>query len=453
MFTPAILQQFQQRFGDQFSTSQAVRAHHGQDESAYDPVLPDAVLFARSTQDVVDAVQLCDRYHIPLVPFGAGTSLEGHVLPVQGGLSLDLGQMDAIVALHPEDFTVTVQAGVLRLSLNEAIRHTGLYFPIDPGANASIGGMLSTRASGTTAVQYGTMRDNVLSLTVVTAQGQVVKTSQRAPKSSAGYDLTRLFVGSEGTLGVIVEATLKLHPIPDNITAATCAFPTLEQAVSAVVAVRQLGMPIGRVEFLDANAVAAVNAYSHLTLPVQPTLFFEFHGQEVASTIETVQSICDELGGTAFAWARHTEERNRLWTARHNTYFACLQLRPGARSITTDVCVPISQLADCVEKTAQDLANFPHPWVMVGHVGDGNFHVLMMIDPASPSEREAAEVINQALVSRAIAAGGTCTGEHGIGLHKKAFLRQELGEPAMAVMQAIKTALDPKGILNPGKVL
>lgn len=452
--TPESQAAFEQAFGTQFVTSVAVREHHARDESAYDQTLPEGVIFARSTEDVIKAVKLCNQFSIPVVPFGAGTSIEGHILPIHGGITLDLSEMNKVLSVDDQDFTVTVEPGVLRHQLNEEIRHTGLYFPIDPGANASIGGMVSTRASGTTAVRYGTMRENVLSLKVVTADGELIRTSSRAAKSSAGYDLTRLFIGSEGTLGIIVEITLKVYPVPEEIVAAICAFPTLEDAVNCTVMIRQSGTQIGRVEFLDSNAIRAVNGYSHLSLKEVPTLFFEFHGSAsgIQEQIGLIKELAQECGGSDFEWASKTEDRNRLWTARHNAYFASLQLRPNSRSITTDVCVPISSLARCVSETVADLANLPFPWTILGHVGDGNFHVLMMIDPHDEAERGQAEAVNQQLVRRAIAMDGTCTGEHGIGIHKMGFLKEELGEPVIDMMRRVKQAFDPKNILNPGKV-
>lgn len=452
--TPSIQAEFEKAFGSQFVTSLAVREHHAQDESAYDKTLPEAVIFARSVEDVVQAVKLCNTHNIPVVAFGAGTSIEGHILPIHGGITLDLSEMNKVLSVDDQDFTVTVEPGVLRHQLNDEIRHTGLYFPIDPGANASIGGMVSTRASGTTAVKYGTMRENVLSLKVVTADGELIRTSSRAAKSSAGYDLTRLFIGSEGTLGIVVEITLKVYPIPEEIIAAVCAFPSLEDAVNCTVMVRQSGTNIGRVEFLDANAIRAVNQYSHLNLKELPTLFFEFHGSStgIQEQIELIKELAQECGGADFEWATKTEERNRLWTARHNAYFASLQLRPNSRSITTDVCVPISSLAQCVSETAEDLKSIDFPWTVLGHVGDGNFHVLMMIDPHNDAEREQAEALNHRLVQRAIAMDGTCTGEHGIGIHKMEFLKEELGLPVIDMMRRVKKAFDPKNILNPGKI-
>jgi len=453
---PAMLDALRTRFGDRISTTEAVRAHHGRDESAYDPMLPDAVVFAQTTEEVAAVAKLCFEHEIPLIPYGAGSSLEGHLLAVAGGVSLDLSQMNHVLSVHPEDLTVTVEPGVTRKQLNTEIRDTGLFFPIDPGADASIGGMCATRASGTNAVRYGTMRENVLNLTVVTADGRIIKTANRARKSSAGYDLTRLFIGSEGTLGIITEITLKLYPQPEAVSAAVCAFPTMGDAVSAVIDTIQMGVPIARVEFVDALAIRAINQYDKLTLPEMPTLFFEFHGSEhgVQEQAETVQQIAAEHKGQGFEWATRPEDRSRLWNARHNAYFAFLQLKPGCRAVTTDVCVPISRLADCVVETEKDLlaSALQLPAPIVGHVGDGNFHVALLIDPNKPEELEEAERINQRIVTRAIAMDGTCTGEHGVGLHKMDFLIAEHGNDAIDLMRSIKQALDPKHILNPGKI-
>ncbi len=453
---PAMLDALRAHFGDRVSTSDAVRAHHGRDESAYDPMLPDAVVFARTTEEVVAVAKLCHEHEIPLIPFGAGSSLEGHLLAVAGGLTLDLSQMNRVLSVHPEDLTVTVEPGVTRKQLNAEIRDTGLFFPIDPGADASIGGMCATRASGTNAVRYGTMRENVLNLTVVTADGRVVKTANRARKSSAGYDLTRLFIGSEGTLGIITEVTLKLVPQPEAVSAAVCAFPSMGDAVSAVIDTIQMGVPVARVEFVDALAIRAINRYDKLSLPELPTLFFEFHGSghSVQEQAETVQAIAAEHRGQGFEWATRPEDRSRLWNARHNAYFAFLQLKPGCRAVTTDVCVPISRLAECVVETEQDLLASPLqlPAPVVGHVGDGNFHVALLIDPDRPEELEEAERINRRIVARAIAMDGTCTGEHGVGLHKMDFLVAEHGNDAIDLMRSVKQALDPKHILNPGKI-
>lgn len=354
---PVMLDALRARFGDRVSTTEAVRAHHGRDESAYDPMLPDAVVFAQTTEEVAAVAKLCFEHEIPLIPYGAGSSLEGHLLAVAGGVSLDLSQMNHVLSVHPEDLTVTVEPGVTRKQLNTEIRDTGLFFPIDPGADASIGGMCATRASGTNAVRYGTMRENVLNLTVVTADGRIIKTANRARKSSAGYDLTRLFIGSEGTLGIITEITLKLYPQPEAVSAAVCAFPSMGDAVSAVIDTIQMGVPIARVEFVDALAIRAINQYDKLTLPEMPTLFFEFHGSEhgVQEQAETVQQIAAEHKGQGFEWATRPEDRSRLWNARHNAYFAFLQLKPGCRAVTTDVCVPISRLAECVVETEKDL--------------------------------------------------------------------------------------------------
>ena len=449
-----LLSALQAQFGERVSTSEAVRAHHGRDESPFDPQLPDAVVFAQSTDEVRAIVELCARYEVPIIPYGNGSSLEGQLLAVEGGISIDLSGMNRIVSIAAEDMTATVEAGVSRKTLNEALRDTGLFFPIDPGADASLGGMSATRASGTNAVRYGTMRENVLGLTVVLPDGRVVKTGTRARKSSAGYDLTRLFVGSEGTLGVITEVTVRLYPQPEAVSAAVCAFPSMGEAVRTVIETIQLGVPIARVEFVDTLAIRAINRHSNLTLPESPTLFFEFHGSEagVKEQAERVESLAGEHGGSGFAWATRPEERNRLWNARHTAFFAMLQLKPGCRAVTTDVCVPISRLADCVAETEQDLLGSPLPCPIVGHVGDGNFHVAMLIDPAKPEELEEAERLNRRIVQRALAMGGTCTGEHGIGLHKMDFLLDEHGPAAVDAMRAIKHAFDPRNLMNPGKI-
>ncbi|TAL77635.1 MAG: FAD-binding protein [Burkholderiaceae bacterium] len=443
------------QFGERFSVANSVREHHGSDESPYEPVLPDGVVFAQSTEDVAWVARHCHQHGVPLIAYGTGSSLEGHILAVQGGITLDLSGLNKVVAVNAEDLTVTVQAGVTRKQLNTEIRDTGLFFPIDPGADASLGGMAATRASGTNAVRYGTMRENVMNLKVVMADGRVVQTANRARKSSAGYDLTRLFVGSEGTLGIITEVTVRLYPQPEAISAAVCNFPTLRAAVQSVIEIIQMGVPVARVEFLDLAAVKAINAYSKLTLHESPLLLFEFHGSPagVREQAQTVQEITSGNGGTAFEWAEHPEDRSRLWAARHNAYFAGLHLRPGARSTTTDVCVPISRLADCVLETAADLEKASFPYTMLGHVGDGNFHVQMMLDSGNPAEWEESERINHRLVARAIAMDGTCTGEHGVGLHKMEFMLAEHGQDALDLMSALKHALDPDNILNPGKMI
>ena len=445
----------QARFGPALSTAWAVREQHGRDESAYTHIPPPAaVVFAECTADVADLLALANAHRVPVIPFGVGSSLEGHLLAVQGGISLDLSRMNRVLAVHAEDLTVTVQPGVTRKAVNEAVRDQGLFFPIDPGADASLGGMAATRASGTNAVRYGTMRDNVLALEVVTATGEVMRTGTRARKSSAGYDLTRLLVGSEGTLGVMTELTLRLYPLPEAISAATCSFSSLEGAVRTTIAIIQMGIPIARCELIDAASVRAVNAHSKLGLPEAALLLMEFHGSPagVQEQAQAVQELAAEQGGEGFAWATTPEARTRLWTARHNAYFAAIQSRPGCRAITTDTCVPISRLADCLLDSVAEVQASGLPYFLVGHVGDGNFHFGYLIDPDSPTERATAEALNHRLVERALALGGTCTGEHGVGLHKMDFLRQEAGEAAVATMRAIKHALDPNDILNPGKV-
>ena len=442
-------------FGARLSTTQAMREHHGRDESSYDPMLPDAVVFAHSTEEVAAAVALCNQYRVPVIAYGTGTSLEGHILALSGGISIDLSQMNKVVAVHAEDLTVTVQPGVTRKQLNVEIKDTGLFFPIDPGADASIGGMAATRASGTNAVRYGTMRENVLGLTVVTAEGRIIKTGTRAKKSSAGYDLTRLYVGSEGTLGIITEVTLKLYPQPESISAAVCSFSDIASAVNTVIVTMQMGVPVARVEFLDENGVRAINKHDKLTLPEKPLLLFEFHGSEhgVKEQAETVQQIADEHGAIGFEWATRPEDRSRLWQARHNAYFALLHMRPGSRAISTDCCVPISQLAQCLLETKADCEREQIVHSIIGHVGDGNFHVQMLVDPNDPADIARAEGVNARMVTRAIGMDGTCTGEHGVGLHKMDFLIQEHGEGAIDTMRAIKHALDPNNILNPGKIV
>ena len=449
-----MLQALQARFGARCSTAQAVREQHGRDESTYDAPPPDAVVYCESNEDVMAAVKLADQYAVPVIPFGVGSSLEGHLLAVQGGLSLDLSRMNRILRLNPEDLTVTVQAGVTRMQLNNEIRHTGLFFPIDPGADASLGGMAATRASGTNAVRYGTMRENVLGLGVVNAQGEWVRTGTRARKSSAGYDLTRLFVGSEGTLGVMTEITLKLYPLPEAVSAAICHFPSIDAAVQTTIAVIQMGVPIARCELIDGNTVGMVNRHSKLTLREQPMLLMEFHGTaaSVAEQAQTVQEIAADHGGESFEWASTPEERTRLWTARHHAYFAAIQSRPGCRAMSTDACVPISRLAELIAESVADVDASGLPYFLVGHVGDGNFHFGYLIDPAQPAERELAEALNHRLVERTLRMEGTCSGEHGVGLHKMGFLLDEAGPAAVGLMREIKRALDPKDIMNPGKV-
>jgi D-lactate dehydrogenase (cytochrome) len=450
----AMLDALQARFGGQYSAAMAVREQHGRDESSFQAPPPAAVVFAESTQDVADAVKLASHHAVPVIPFGVGSSLEGHLLAVQGGISIDVGRMNKVLSINADDLTVTVQPGVTRKQLNEEIKSTGLFFPIDPGADASIGGMAATRASGTNAVRYGTMRENVLGLEVVTASGEVIRTGTRAKKSSAGYDLTRLMVGSEGTLGVITEVTLRLYPLPEAVSAATCSFPSIEAAVRTTIQVIQLGVPIARVELIDVNTVRMVNAHSKLGLREEPMLLMEFHGSPagVKEQAETVQEIASEFGGQAFQWATTPEERTRLWTARHNSYFAAIQSRPGCRAISTDTCVPISRLADCLLDSVAEADASGLPYFLVGHVGDGNFHFGYLLDPNDPKEREIAEGLNHKLVMRALSLEGTCTGEHGVGLHKMEFLVTEAGAGAVDMMRTIKRALDPKNIMNPGKI-
>lgn len=418
-------------------------------------MLPGGVVFAENTQEIALTVALCAEHGIPVIPYGVGSSVEGHVLAPGGGISLDLSGMNEIIVIHAEDGDATVQAGVTRKQINDALKGTGLFFPIDPGADATLGGMAATRASGTNAVRYGTMRDNVMATTTVLADGRIMKTGGRARKSSAGYDLTRLLVGSEGTLGIMAELTVKLYPIPEAISAAVCTFPDIDSAVQAVILTIQLGVPVARIELLDALSLKAINLFSKTTLAEAPTLFFEFHGSaaSVEEQAQTVQGIADDLGGTHFEWAARPEDRSRLWQARHDAYFACLQLKPGCRCFPTDVCVPISRLAECIAATNEDIAQVSIPIALFGHVGDGNFHLVVLVDTGNEKDMAEAAWISQRVVERAIAMEGTCTGEHGIGLGKRKYLRREHGDVAVDVMHSIKQALDPKNILNPGKIL
>ena len=450
----AMLAQLQQRFGARCSTAAAVREQHGRDESPFPVTPPEVVVFCESTDEVAAVVRLAAEHQVPVIPYGVGSSLEGHLLAVQGGISLDVSAMTQIVRVNPEDLTATVQAGVTREQLNQAVRDQGLFFPIDPGANASLGGMAATRASGTNAVRYGTMRENVLGLTVVTASGEVIRTGTRARKSSAGYDLTRLFVGSEGTLGVMTEVTLKLYPLPEAVSAAVCHFADVKSAVNATIQIIQMGVPIARCELLDLNAVRFINAQSKLELRESPMLLMEFHGSVagVKEQAETVQAITADAGGEAFEWASTPEERTRLWTARHKAYFAGMTQNPGCRTVTTDTCVPISRLAEIIDDSVREADASGLPYYIVGHVGDGNFHLAYLVKDGDAAQRAVAEDLSHRMVQRAIALEGTCTGEHGIGLHKMGFLLDEAGVGAVEMMRTLKRALDPKNIMNPGKI-
>jgi len=443
------------RLGPRATDAAAVREHHSHGESYHAPACPDVVCFPTSTEEVAAIAATSARYAVPIVPFGAGTSLEGHVNAIHGGITIDLREMKEIVRVSVDDLDATVEAGVTRLQLSKALRNTGLWFPIDPGADATLGGMTATRASGTTAVRYGTMRENVLGLTVVLADGRAIKTGTRARKSAAGYDLTRLFVGSEGTLGIITEITLRLHPLPEAVSAAVCSFGSMEGAVETVIATIQLGIPVARIELLDEIQIDAVNRYSKTSYPASPTLFFEFHSdseRHVADQAEAVQALAGERGGHGFLWATRLEDRERLWQARHDAFYAALSLRPGARAWTTDVCVPISRLAECVVETKRDNAGAAFPICLVGHAGDGNFHLIYVLDPESQAELAEARRLNERMVMRALAMGGTCTGEHGVGIGKMHYLEAEHG-PALDVMRAVKHALDPDNRMNPGKMI
>jgi D-lactate dehydrogenase (cytochrome) len=440
---------------DRVSTSKALCEQHGTDESYHKAQAPDVVIFTLSTEEVSNVVKLCAKHKVPVIPYGTGTSLEGHVAALYGGVCIDLSLMKEILEVRPEDLDVTVQAGVTRKTLNEYIRDTGLFFPIDPGADASLGGMTSTRASGTNAVRYGTMRENVIALTVVTPTGEIVKTGSRAKKSAAGYDLTRLYVGSEGTLGIVTEVTVRLYGIPDCISAAVCPFPTLEDAVNMVIMTIQCGIPIARIELLDENQMDACNKFSKLNYEVTPTLFFEFHGTQkgVEEQIEMVKDIASEFGGTNFQWATLQEDRDRLWSARHNAYYAALAMRPGCKGVSSDACVPVSRLAEAILESKKDMNESTLYGTIVGHVGDGNFHVLFVFDPNDEEQLKEAKRLNQRIVERAIAMEGTCTGEHGIGHGKMKYLEAEFGPAGLDIMRAIKRGLDPDNIMNPGKIV
>jgi D-lactate dehydrogenase (cytochrome) len=443
------------RFGNQLVTSQAVREQHGNTTTWIPNEPPDAVVFPQGAADVQEIVRICAAHGVPVIPFGTGTSLEGHVNAPYGGVSIDVRDMNRVLAVHAEDFDCVVEPGITRKALNEHLRDQGLFFPVDPGADASLGGMAATRCSGTNAVRYGTMKDNVLALNVVLANGEMMSTGRRAKKSAAGYDLTRLIVGSEGTLGVITELTLKLSGIPEAIAAGVCPFPSVEACCNAAILTIQSGIPVARIELLDALQVKACNAYSKLALPETPMLFVEFHGSDagVSEQSHRFGEIAVDLGGGPFDWATRLEDRTRLWQARHDAYWAGRMLRPGAQAFATDVCVPISRLAACVVETQRDIAESQLTAPILGHVGDGNFHLTMLVDLADADEVARAKALHERLIARSLAMDGTCTGEHGVGQGKMGYLLAEHGEPALAAMRAVKRALDPHGIMNPGKIV
>ncbi|MDE0309636.1 MAG: FAD-binding protein [Acidiferrobacterales bacterium] len=448
------IQELQNLFGDRIVTSRSACREFGSDESFHGNYPPDAVFAPRSTQEVVEVVEICARHKFPVIPYGTGTSLEGHVCALHGGICLNMIEMNEVLKVNAEDLDVVVQPGVTRKQLNHELKDSGLFFPIDPGADASLGGMTATRASGTNAVRYGTMRENVLSLTVVMADGEIIKTARRSRKSAAGYDLTHLMVGSEGTLGIITEITLRVYGIPEKISSAVVAFPELRSAVDAVILTIQLGIPIARIELLDDSMMEALNRYSKMDYPEEHTLFLEFHGSEnsVREQVEMVQMICEEHGGGHFNWTVHTEERNRLWQARHDAAYAAKAMRPNAQIWATDVCVPISRLAQCITETKEDIVNSGLLAPIVGHVGDGNFHLVLLVDHTNPEEEARAQALHETMVMRALEMDGTCTGEHGIGYGKLDFLVAEHGA-AVSVMRTIKKSLDPDNILNPGKIV
>ena len=449
----SLLEALNNLLGGRVSTAAAVLAHHGKDESHHAPAPPDIVVFPESSEEVAGIVRLCAAVRTPVIPFGAGTSLEGGICAVHGGVCIDMTGMNRVIQINADDLDVTVEAGVTRKQLNDDLRDTGLFFPIDPGADATLGGMASTRASGTNAVRYGTMRENVLNVKAVLADGRLIQTGGRARKSAAGYDLTRMFVGAEGTLGVITEVTVRLYGIPEAISAAVCGFPSIEAAVRCCMLTIQSGIPVARVELLDAAQMRACIQYSDLDCKPVPTLFFEFHGSQtsVREQAATVQDIAADFGGGGFQWADKTEDRNKLWQARHDALYAALALKPGAKAWSTDVCVPISNLVDCIEETRSDIEASSLTATMVGHVGDGNFHVIFLLDPKRPQDFAEAQHINDRMVARAIAMDGTCTGEHGVGTGKQHCLEQEFGD-ALAIMRDLKRTLDPSNIMNPGKI-
>jgi D-lactate dehydrogenase (cytochrome) len=452
--TSSALPALRHLLNERLSTDPSILNRHGKDESYHPAMPPDAVAFPDTTEEVSAIVKICAEYKVPMIPFGAGTSLEGHISALHGGLSIDLSRMNRILEINPGDLDATVEAGVTYRELNVSLHDKHLFFSVDPGANASIGGMAATRASGTNSVRYGTMRDNVLSLKVVLPDGNVIRTGRRARKSAAGYDLTHLFVGSEGTLGVITEITVRLFARPAAISAAVCSFPTIEAAVNTVIKTIQAGIPVARIEIANATQMEAVNRYSKLELPVAPTLWLEFHGTEASAAEQTqsVQKIASEYGGGSFSWSSNAEERLKLWQARHDAAYAARALRSDGQLFPTDVCVPLSRLAECIVSTEHDLASSSIPTPIVGHVGDGNFHVAMVLNPNNPEELAEAHRLNQRLIERALSLDGTCTGEHGVGLGKINSLVAEHGQ-ALSVMRAIKQAIDPDNIMNPGKIL
>ena len=451
--TPAATEELTALLGPRFVTSPSARRQHGTDESPLEEAAPEGVAYPGSVEEVSATVRVCARHGVPIIPFGAGTSLEGHVLATSGGVSLDLTRMDSILAVRPDDMDATVQAGVTRTALNARLARDGLFFPVDPGADATIGGMTATGASGTTTVKYGAMRENVLGVRVVLADGRVVDTASRARKSSAGYDLTRLFIGSEGTLGVITEVTVRLYGVPEAISSATCRFPEVTNAVDAVTTIMQMGVDVARIEFLDELSIEAINAFSKSTHPVAPTLFFEFHGstEAVAEQAKDAGDVLAGFGAIEYRAASRAEGV-QLWRARHDHFYASRALRPGSRAITTDVCVPLSRLAGCIDAARADVLAFSLTATIAGHVGDGNFHVVVLVDPDDEDEMRRAEEMNHRLVERALDMDGTCTGEHGIGLRKVSFLELELPE-GVEIMRSIKRALDPQNLMNPGKVV
>lgn len=451
----AALAELKTLLGDRLSTGQSVRETHSHDEAYTTPVLPDAVAFPENTRDVSEIVKICARHKCPVIPYGVGSSLEGHVVPVQGGVTLNMTRMNRILTIHSEDLDAVVQPGVTRTELNTALRDTGLMFTVDPGADATMGGMAATRASGTNSVRYGTMRENVLALEVVTADGTIIRTGTRAKKSSAGYDLTHLFIGSEGTLGIITELTVRLFGQPESISAATCAFDDLDNAVQSVILAIQIGLPLARIELIDETQIAALNAYSEsFELPEKPHLFLEFHGSPAGVTeqIATFKEIAEDLGASDFEWAEKTEDRNRLWAARHSAYYAAKALRKGATGVVTDCCVPISALAECIQTAKVGIANAGLVAPVVGHVGDGNFHLQILVDPQNAEEVAAAKSLASDLNYLALKHEGTVTGEHGVGVGKLPYMQDQHGA-AYAVMATVKRAMDPDNILNPGKVV